>query len=79
MQQPWQKDVEEIVARQLDDLRSWRALVLPLSAFANFLFFVALQRTGAGTMTTAVSFIAASTLTLWTVSVQARIDALSAG
>lgn len=76
VQQPWEKDVARARARIIDDLKSWRATVLPLSAFANFLFFVALDTTGSTSMTTAVSFVAASVLTLWTVAVQAQIEGL---
>ena len=77
VQQPWEKDVARARARRLEDLRAWRAMVLPLSAFANFLFFVALAETGSETMTTACSFIAASVLTLWTVAVQAQIEGIN--
>ena len=77
VQQPWEKDVARARARKLDDLRSWRATVLPLSAFANFLFFVALDTTGSDTMATAFAFMAASVFTLWTVAVQAQIEGLN--
>ena len=62
--------------RQLHDLRSWRALLLPLSAFSTVLFFVSLTRTGNLSMETAFSFIAASSLNLWVVAILARIDAI---
>jgi len=64
--------------RQLSDLRSWRSLLLPLSAFATVLFFVALRRTGSGSMETALSFVAASSLSLWLVAVQASIEGTQA-
>jgi hypothetical protein len=76
MQQPWEKDIAEQRSRELDDLRSWRALIMPLSAFANFLFFVALHRAGPATLPAVFSFVAASSLSLWTISLQARIDAM---
>ena len=77
VQQPWEKDVQRARARRLEDLRAWRAMVLPLSAFANFLFFVALDKTGSATVTTVCAFVAASVLTLWTVGVQAQIEGMS--
>ena len=77
VQQPWEKDVARARARRLEDLRAWRAMVLPLSAFANFLFFVALDKTGSQTMTTVCAFVAASVLTLWTVAVQAQIEGMN--
>lgn len=76
MQQPWEKDLAEQRSRELEDLRAWRALIMPLSASANFLFFVALHRTGAATLATVAAFVAASSLSLWMVSLQARIDAM---
>lgn len=60
----------------LDDLRSWRAMVLPLSAFANFLFFVSLDRLGSACMSTVLALMAATGLTLWTVVLQLHIEAL---
>lgn len=74
--QPWERDVARAKERLLQDLRAWRAAVLPLSALANGLFFVALERTGEATATTVCAFVAASVLTLWTVAVQAQIDGL---
>lgn len=78
VQQPWEKDVENLRERLLEDLRSWRALILPLSAFANFLFFVSLDKLGGGSMSTVLSLMAATGLTLWTVVLQANIEAISA-
>lgn len=74
--QPWEKDVARTRERLIEDLKAWRAAVLPLSAIANALFFVALERTGSATATTVCAFVAASVLTIWTVAVQAQIDGL---
>ncbi|MDD9942117.1 MAG: hypothetical protein OXU20_13815 [Myxococcales bacterium] len=76
-QQPWEKDVARARARRLEDLRAWRAMVLPLSAFANFLFFVSLEEAGSDTVSTVCALVAASVLTLWTVAIQAQIEGMN--
>ena len=67
MREPWREDLERLRELALQDLSFWRFVVVPLSAFATVLFFIALERTG-NSMPTTLAFMAASSLSLWAVA-----------
>lgn len=78
VQQRWEDDAEALRARLMEDLCAWRALILPLSAFANFLFFVSSEQLGFKSLPSLLSLFDAAGLTLWMVVIQVQIEGLSA-